>query len=85
MTWVIGVQGAILTVLTIINLLAAIWIFVRIRSSIHRIAMLGFGGPILLLILFVVPAQIAWPWYVLIGTIVTIAVANTVASLGKSQ
>ncbi|MEE9168493.1 MAG: sodium:solute symporter [bacterium] len=85
MTWVIGVQGAILTVLTIINLLAAIWIFARIRSSIHRIAMLGFGGPILLLILFVVPAQIAWPWYVLIGTIVTIAVANTVASLGKSQ
>jgi len=81
MTWVINVQGTVLTALTIINLLAGIWIFFKLKDKSHRFIQIVLAVFILLLILFVKPLIISWPWYVFIGTIVTLGLGNLFAKL----
>lgn len=71
MTWVINVDGAVLIILTVINLLAGVWIFLRLKQNSHRIFLVIFAVFILFLISIVKPLVISWPWYVFIGTIIT--------------
>ncbi len=81
MTWVIGVDGIILRVLTIINLLAGFRIFLQLQDKFHRVFQTIFTILILFLILNIKPFVISWPWYVFIGTVITFGLGNVLAKL----
>ena len=83
MTWVIGVEGTVLTVLTILNLVVGLRIFLQLRDNFHRIFQIIMSVTILIMILYIQPLFISWPWYVFIGTIITFATGNFLAKLHR--
>jgi Na+/proline symporter len=83
MTWVINVQGWVLTILTMINILAGVWIFFKLNDNSHKLLQIVFAFCILLLIFFIKPFIISWPWYVFIGTMVTFGLGNLFAKIQR--
>ncbi|MBD3376377.1 sodium/solute symporter [candidate division KSB1 bacterium] len=71
MTWLIGQQGVVLTIIVILNILAGYWIWTRVHSRKHRIFQMIWTSFLLGLIISVGSPQIAWPWYVAIGCTMT--------------
>lgn len=74
MTWIIGVKGMVLYVIMAINILAFIWIFIKLHDRREQIFMTILLIVITSLIKYMVPIKFFWPWYVFIGCLVTLGV-----------
>jgi len=83
MIWIIGVRGIILLAITVVGLLAGMWIFVRLQNRFHRNMQVILATLILLIIFGVKPLVIAWPWYVFIGTVVTFGIGIALEKLAQ--
>ncbi|MBN1540892.1 sodium:solute symporter, partial [candidate division KSB1 bacterium] len=74
MTWVIDQQGATGFVLAFLNLVAGTAIFFWLKKWRHRI-FIALWSALLLILMQVTPAmRIAYPWYVLIGTTISLLI-----------
>ena len=85
MTWVINVPMIAKYVIVGINVLAFIWIFVRLYDRREQIMMTILLVILVSLIRYVAPIKFFWPWYVFIGCVVTIVVGLIVSRLTKSS
>lgn len=68
-----------------INVLAFIWIFLKLYDRREQIISAILLIVIVSLIRFVEPIRFFWPWYVFIGCVVTIAVGVVTSALTKSS
>lgn len=57
-----------------INILAFIWIFMKLQDKKEQIGMTILFVFIVSLIRYIEPVKFFWPWYVFIGCLVTIVV-----------
>ena len=74
MTWIIGVKGIAQWVIVGVNVLAFIWIFTKLHDRREQIALTFFLVVIASLIRYIEPIPVFWPWYVFIGSVVTMMV-----------
>ncbi|HNT64922.1 MAG TPA: sodium:solute symporter [bacterium] len=74
MTWIIGPQGLTAIVLTIINCAVGAVLFLHLRKMANRIFMIGWGILMVILLFGCRAAEISFPWYVLIGCTVSLAI-----------
>ena len=74
MTWVIDVPMMVKYVIVGINILAFIWIFMKLQDKKEQIGMTILFVFIVSLIRYIEPVKFFWPWYVFIGCLVTIVV-----------
>jgi SSS family transporter len=74
MTWVIKVPIMAKYVIVGINILAFIWIFMKLQDRREQIGITILLVFLVSLIRYFEPVQFFWPWYVFIGCLVTIVV-----------
>ena len=84
MTWVIDVPMTAKYVILGINVLAFIWIFIKLHDRREQIAITILLITIVSLIKYIEPIKFFWPWYVLVGCVVTIVVGLVISELTKS-
>lgn len=84
MTWVINVPVMAKYVIVGINVLAFIWIFIKLYDRREQIVITILLITIVSLIRFFEPIKFFWPWYVFIGCVVTITVGLIISQLTKS-
>ena len=80
MTWIIGQKGFVLTVLIGLNLIAGIWVFIKIKKRSKRIVMAIGGAAVIVLTGFVPSPTLAWPWYVFVGSVVTVSIGSVLST-----
>jgi SSS family solute:Na+ symporter len=85
MTWVINVPMIAKYVIVGINLLAFIWIFIKLYDRREQIIMTVILVITVSLVRYVEPIKFFWPWYVFIGCVVTILVGLAISQLTKSS
>lgn len=85
MTWVINVPMMAKYVIVGINVLAFIWIFIKLYDRREQIMMTIILVITVTLIRYVEPIKFFWPWYVFIGCVVTIVVGLVISQLTKSS
>ncbi len=74
MTWIIGVKGIAQWAIIGVNVVAFIWIFTRLQDRREQMGLTFLFVCIGFIIRLIEPIPIFWPWYVFIGTVVTISV-----------
>jgi SSS family solute:Na+ symporter len=84
MTWIIGAKGIAQYAIIGINVLAFIWIFIKLYDRREQIVMTILLVVIVSLIQYAEPIKFFWPWYVFIGCLVTIGVGIILALFTKS-
>ena len=84
MTWVINVPMTAKYVIVGINVLAFIWIFIKLYDRREQIVITILLITIVSLIKYIEPIKFFWPWYVFIGCVVTIVVGLVISQLTKS-
>ncbi|UCE05777.1 MAG: sodium:solute symporter [bacterium] len=84
MTWIIGAKGVAQYAIIGINVLAFIWIFIKLYDRREQIVMTILLIVIVSLIRYAEPIKFFWPWYVFIGCLVTIGVGLGLALFTKS-
>jgi len=84
MTWIIGAKGIAQCAIIGINVLAFIWIFIKLYDRREQIVMTILLVVIVSLIQYAEPIKFFWPWYVFIGCLVTIGVGIILALFTKS-
>ncbi len=72
MSWIVGIQGTTQYVIIAINLVAFIWLFFKTDDKKEHIALAILLVFIITFIREVTPFRFAWPWYVLIGSVITL-------------
>ena len=75
MTWFIGPDLVVRIILLAIISIAGAWIFIKIKG-LHRLSQLVLSGAAVILFIFGDSPQIAWPWYVPIGTSIMMILGN---------
>ncbi|NOZ61849.1 MAG: sodium/solute symporter [Calditrichaeota bacterium] len=85
MTWVIGVTGTVQHVIIGLNVLAFLWIFMKTESRRYQVALLILIVSITVLLRSVEPIHFAWPWYVFIGSFVTLVVGLILTHFVQSK
>ena len=85
MTWVIGQSGVVLATIILLNLLAGLWVLIKVKHLLHRWTIILWTICTLLLIISTPPLRIAWPWYVLIGCAITISLGSLLALRKKTE
>ena len=85
MTWVINVPMMAKYVIVAINILAFIWIFMKLHDRREQIGMTILFVFIVSLIRYIEPIQFFWPWYVFIGCLVTIIVGFLMSLFTRSS
>ena len=85
MTWVIDVPMIVKYVIAGINVLAFIWIFIKLYDRREQIMMTILLVILVSLIRYVTPIKFFWPWYVFVGCVVTIVVGLVISRLTKSS
>jgi SSS family solute:Na+ symporter len=84
MTWVINVTMTAKYVILGINVLAFIWIFIKLHDRREQIVITILLITIVSLVKYIEPIKFFWPWYVFIGCVVTIMVGLVISELTKS-
>ena len=72
MTWFIQPSPAILIVLTILELVAAVWIFINADDKMYQISIVGVIVLAAIFHLVFKSPAIAWPWFVPTGVVISI-------------
>jgi len=85
MTWVINVPMMAKYVIVAINILAFIWIFMKLHDRREQIGITILFVCIVSLIRYIEPIQFFWPWYVFIGCLVTIVVGFLMSLFTRSS
>jgi SSS family solute:Na+ symporter len=85
MTWVIDVPMIVKYVIAGINVLAFIWIFIKLYDRREQIMMTILLVILVSLIRYVTPIKFFWPWYVFVGCVVKIVVGLVISRLTKSS
>lgn len=74
MTWIIGVRGIAQWGIIAVNVVAFVWIFTRLHDRREQMALTILFVCIGFIIRLIEPIPIFWPWYVFIGTVVTMSI-----------
>lgn len=88
MTWIIGIHGLQAWIMACLNLVAALWIWRAVKQWSHRLALVVLAGMLTYLIFNVPAMRFGWPWYVLIGFLVCMAVGlvlNRLAGAARQE
>ncbi|MCI0495731.1 sodium:solute symporter [candidate division KSB1 bacterium] len=85
MTWVIKVPIMAKYVIVGINILAFIWIFMKLQDRREQIGITILLVFLVSLIRYFEPVQFFWPWYVFIGCLVTIVVGFLMSLFTRSS
>ncbi|MCU0643166.1 MAG: sodium:solute symporter [bacterium] len=85
MTWVINVPMMAKYAIVGINILAFIWIFMRLQDRREQIGITILLVFLVSLIRYFEPVQFFWPWYVFIGCLVTFVVGFLMSLLTRTS
>ncbi len=73
MTWIIGMSGPAQIAILAINFLIFLWLFYKTDERKEHITIVVILVVITTLIRYATPPSFAWPWYVVIGSLLTVA------------
>lgn len=88
MTWIIGIQGVKQYVIIGLNILAFLWLFFKSHEKKEQIILVIILIVNTTIIRAADPFGIAWPWYVILGCILSLGLGllfQAFLSLGKSR
>jgi solute:Na+ symporter, SSS family len=82
MLWIIGPKSQILVPLVLLLVILGIG-FLKYLNRISKMFIIFWGIAVGLAFILIESPQIAWPWYVPTGTIITVVVGNVLFRIGK--
>ena len=85
MTWIISPTVWVMLGMFALNLLAGVWIYIKLKDSPKKHFISFWFVAMALMAIFVQAPQIAWPWYVFIGSIVTYVIATVLEISGRGR
>lgn len=73
MTWFIHPGVQVLMLLLFLEILAGVWVFLKIPQRRYKMAVAGFFILVMLMHLYLTSPSIAWPWYVPMGVALSVS------------